>query len=586
MLRVRFIGWVHDLGEAQIDGRRLIDHLALRPGFSYWWMTLLVEKSYGKSTRLFDAVKLLALEDLIGIYSDSTIILVSGDKTLARAFRLWCRNAGLAFDWRRLHGGVEPVSLVRRLYRSLPHPVQAAVFLLRYLWQRWPLRQVRKAQFPDSAAKVTLCSYFDNLDMGAARQDRFFSRYWTALPEMLAKNGCRTNWLQLFVEHESAPTAPQARDLITRFNQNSAGIQCHATLDGVLGVSLILGALRDYGRIVLAGLRLRKARRHFHPAHSKVNFWPLFEQDWRNSMFGTTAMSNCLVLNLFERTLKRLPRQELGIYLQENQGWEMGFAYAWKAAGHGRLVGVPHSTVRYWDLRYFFDSRSYQRTGKHDLPLPDVVALNGPAAMAAFRQGGFPEDRIVEVEALRYLYLADLPPLQSVAREPSMSPLRVLILGDYLPSVTDQQMRWLSDAAHLFPPDTGYVVKPHPASPINTSDYPSLQLQIVGSPLAELLGDCNVAYTSNITSAAVDAYSAGIPVVSVLDGDAFNLSPLRGLTGVTYVTGPSELAHVLRHAPESEGVMVEAYFCLDKQLPRWRRLLGLREPESCNVDLP
>ena len=32
--------------------------------------------------------------------------------------------------------------------------------------------------------------------------------------------------------------------------------------------------------------------------------------------------------------------------------------------------------------------------------------------------------------------------------------------------------------------------------------------------------------------------------------------------------------------------MTEAYFCLDKQLPRWRRLLGLREPESCKIDLP
>ena len=89
-------------------------------------------------------------------------------------------------------------------------------------------------------------------------------------------------------------------------------------------------------------------------------------------------------------------------------------------------------------------------------------------------------------------------------------------------------------------------------------------------------------YTSNITAAAVDAYSAGVPVVSVLDGEAFNMSPLRGLAGVTYVIGPGELAHALCHARGNKRVMTEAYLCLDKQLPRWRRLLGLCEQGTLN----
>ena len=179
------------------------------------------------------------------------------------------------------------------------------------------------------------------------------------------------------------------------------------------------------------------------------------------------------------------------------------------------------------------------------------------------------------MEAQRYLHLAKLLPVRKTAEALRSSVNRVLVLGDYLPSVTKRQMEWLVDAATSLPPDTRFIVKPHPLCPIRADEYPELQLQITDAPLVDLFSDCDVVYTSNVTSSAVDAYSAGIPVVSVLDGDAFNMSPLRGLSGIVYVTNPSELAAVLVIAKQRERVLAEPYFCLDEGLPRWRKLLGL-----------
>lgn len=577
-LRARFLAWIYYLGEAQIDGKRLVDHLALRPGFSYWWLTLQVEKCYVKSGRLSDAVKLLAFEDLIADHSASKVILASGDKVLASVFRLWCRRSGQNFEWRRLSKLTGRESISRRLYQSLPHGLQAVLYLLRYIYQRWPLRQERKSLKVESGAQVTIVDILTHLDSNAVATGRFGSNYWTNLIGVLERDARKVNWLHHYFRHDAVPTTRHARDLINRFNQSSVSTHSHATLDSAMGWRVICGAVRDYGRLVLAELRVRKVRRHFRPIGSSVDLWPLFKQDWHSSMCGTIALANSLFLNLFERTLKQLPHQELGVYLQENQGWEKAFAYAWKAAGHGRLVGVPHSTIRYWDLRYFLDPRSYQRTGENVLPLPDVVALNGPAAIAAYQQGGFPKELIVEVEALRYLYLADLPLKRKPVRRLKRDSLRVLVLGDYLPSITHQQMQFLAEAAPLLPPGICYVVKPHPNCPVRASDYPTLQIQVTGASLSDLLSDCDVAFTSNITSAAVDAYGAGVLVLSVLDGGAFNMSPLRGLGGVIYVTSSRELAHALSHTLESKGRSAEAYFCLDKQLPRWRSLLGLRGP--------
>ena len=63
-LKARYLAWIYDLGETRLSGKRLVDHLELRPGFSYWWLTLLGEKIYGESPGPYDAVRFFALEDL------------------------------------------------------------------------------------------------------------------------------------------------------------------------------------------------------------------------------------------------------------------------------------------------------------------------------------------------------------------------------------------------------------------------------------------------------------------------------------------------------------------------------------------
>jgi surface carbohydrate biosynthesis protein (TIGR04326 family) len=226
-------------------------------------------------------------------------------------------------------------------------------------------------------------------------------------------------------------------------------------------------------------------------------------------------------------------------------------------------------------MRYFFDPRNYRHPGKNNVPLPDNTALNGPAAMKACKKGGCPVDHMVEVEALRYLFLNNLPLGCPEGKVNSKKPLHVLVLGDYSPVVTRHQMELLMAAAGFLPSNIRYTVKSHPACAIKDSDYPSLQLLMTNAPLEELLVDCDVTFTSNITSAAVDAYSVGVPVVSVLDGDTFNMSPLRDLEGVVYVTNPTELADALRNARSHKGVIADHCFFLDKDLPRWRKLLSL-----------
>jgi surface carbohydrate biosynthesis protein (TIGR04326 family) len=87
-----------------------------------------------------------------------------------------------------------------------------------------------------------------------------------------------------------------------------------------------------------------------------------------------------------------------------------------------------------------------------------------------------------------------------------------------------------------------------------------------------------VAVSANSTSAAVDAYVAGLPVIIGVDGDDLNLSPLRGQAGACFVSSPQDMAAALQ-AIGSVGAASDRdrkeFFCLDAEMPRWQRLLAM-----------
>ena len=570
-LRSRYLAWVYELGESKINGRRFLDHLNIKPNFSYWWMTLLVEKcNFAKSPQINDAIRLFALEDWVNQESINKIKLVSSNKHLAESLEIWSESSGIAFVWQDIPEPTKPISWVKRIYRSLPNTLQALVWMIKYMTECWPLRGVGLDEWKQSEGKITFVSYLFNLVPEAVSEGYFESRYWTRLPAVLADEGVKTNWLHIYVKDELIPNSKQAANAIRSFNDNSDGLQAHITLSSFLSFRVVKQTLNDW-------FRLRKVCRDVETELRELQMarylWPLFREDWRDSIFGQTAMSNLLMLNLFESAMSPLPTQKKGVYLQENQGWEFGLIQAWMSGGHQGLIGFPHSTVRYWDLRYFFDSRTYVRTEVHHIPLPDRIACNGTAALEAYRTGGYPSEELIEVESLRYLYLAE-----TTANGKTTIPFtgrRLLVVGDFLAINTHKQLRLLERAVPFLQEGTAITLKPHPACPIDPAQYPQSIMNIETKPLGELMDQYDIVYASTTTSAAVDAYCAGLPVITLLDGTDLNLSPLRGCDGVAFVSSPEELAMLVNntHTEDSEEVQGQDYFYLNPELSRWRQLL-------------
>jgi surface carbohydrate biosynthesis protein (TIGR04326 family) len=575
-LKNRYLAWIFDLGETSIYGARVVDYLELRPGFSYWWMTLFAEKcNFAKSPQIDNAIRMMAFVDWASAYSINRIELTSANKPLAQCVRLWCKKKGILFEFRHITPQSMQVSWVRQTYRSLPKLLREFLGLLLHIHNRWPLRGVGLNDWQQTNGRISFITYLHNLVPDAANVSKYESSYWAHLPDELRRKGCKSNWYHFYVKDDLLPTAEKAAETIINFNKKSQGEQVHVTQDTFLSLLVVYRALLDWMRLVFRGRRLKQA---ISVVPSKgLDLWPLFEEDWRQSMSGFVAMINSLNLNLFEAAMKPLPKQRVGVYLQENQGWEFALINTWKAAGHGDLIGSPHSVVRFWDLRYFFDARSYCRTGINALPLPNKVALNGVAAREAYINGNYPLGGLVEVEALRYLHLGGANTKSLSVTLPQKAILRLLVLGDYLPANTYLQMSMLEKAAKSLPCGTVITIKPHPSCPIDLTEYPNIRMPMSISleAIFKLLTECDVAYASAITSAAVDAYCAGVPVVSVLDPNNLNLSPLRGREGALFASTPEELSRALISAVSVRRTteIKENFFNLDLNLKRWKKLL-------------
>ncbi len=560
-LKSQYLELIYNLGELHIDGKRIVDCLEIRRNFSYWWMTLMAEKcNFVKSPQIDNIIKLFAFKMWINNKGYTNILLISTNKQLIEAMRLLSIDLGVDFKWKYIKSKAKKQNLARQMYRKMPNALQAVVWFANYLIDRWKLKGVGVKEWKSSVAKITFVSYLFNLVPEFVSKEKYESRYWTVLPDLLNKKGVSSNWLHLYNKDEVLPSTISAANLINSFNKTYTHQQVHTTLDSFLSYRIIINTLKDWYKVLKLKSKICRCIK------IKSNYlWPLLKHDCQISFSGTVAISNLLFFQLFEEAMSILPEQKQGFYLQENQGWEFGFIHAWREAAHANnLIGIPHATVRYWDLKYFFDKRSYDDTQCCQLPLPDFVGVNGSKTKNTYLHGGYPSDGLVEVEALRYIYMNNV--VNTVSQSHGED---ILVLGG---KNIEQQVQLLNLAHKLLDKPVKYIVKPHPRKPIQIDNYPNLPIKITDEPISKLLNKFNIVYTDNITSAAVDAYCSGKQVVTFLDPNMMDFSPLRGAKEVLFVSSAKELADALKKGSVINNTKRE-YFYINSDLCRWKELI-------------
>lgn len=585
-LRTKYLAFVHDLGETLVDGKPLKQQFALNHGYNLWWMSLLAEKSPFKSPRIVDCLKLLALDELLRVEQFSVVNLISDDRLLAIAIENLCHRLGYRFTWQQSLSKQRNFSFWSlRLHK--PHILQGFIFLVRHITARWPLRQIDRSHWFSGSQSIFFLSYFIHLDSSQCASGQFYSKQWEVLPALMKELGAVTNWIHHFLFSPVVPDAQTGLTWVNQFNQDAVNQGRHAFLESYLTWSVILKVCYKFLGLFFKSRRYLYLSEPFRIADSAAWFWPLLKQDWLTSICGTVAIQNLLWIELLDTAMATLPKQNLGFYLQENQGWERAFIHAWKRYDHGQLIGVAHSTIRYWDLRYFDDPRALMPKAENNhqdssRPRPDAIALNSPIAWQSYIDAKYPPDEILSVEALRYLNLLDLHrdvkdlsvgELYPMHGSPT---LKVLLLGDSLFEFNQSMIQCIEESVaclNIGPRKITFVLREHPSCPIAIDDYKTLQIEKTTLSMHEVIQNHELVIVSGSTSAILDVYLAGLYVIGFISRNALNFSPLREIPGVKFVSNPKEMSAAIIDSVTKTASKPQDYFWLDQSLPRWRRLL-------------
>ena len=187
--------------------------------------------------------------------------------------------------------------------------------------------------------------------------------------------------------------------------------------------------------------------------------------------------------------------------------------------------------------------------------------------------GGYPESELIIVEALRFL--ENLEPGIDSNNKSRIDNNCILILGDYEIGSTALQLKLMEDAVSDLNYPIKVMFKPHPRTPININNYPLLNLQITKMSIKELSATCKIAFTSNMTSAALDAYYLGFNIISVLDGSDLNMSPMRNNPGINFISNSKQLIDVLKKLKQRkrDEDIAKDYFLFNDKLSNWQKLL-------------
>ncbi len=562
--KTKFLQWITAFSTSKVKDTHLEAYYKINERISFFWLTSLGQRNnIIENSQINNVIKLFALEDIIKRNRFNEVQLISDETRLIRTIELFCLDNDLNFTKTSSRNNKEKLASI--FYYC--HFVKSISYLVYFTSIRWKCS--KKTEVRQENSSVIFFDMFINIKKQTDDYKYFNSHYWSILPEMIQKMGISVTWAHFFYRHKAIPSVKIANKIKQKMNDISATHK-HAIIDSELTFKILYTAFFQYIKIYFKTLTLRDKKNLFNQEHiTGFNLFFILKNDFFNSCYGVDAMRTSLYFSIIDKYLSNISFKKVGFYIQENQPWETILVSLWKKHNHGVIIGIPHSTVRYWDLRYYYDPSICNYGVLSYLPFPDFFAVNGPAAKHNLMFNRASTKMLKELEALRYLHLKS----KKVSIGSSNKIEKILMCGDFLSATNKKMINCLEETIILLKEKISISIKPHPGTPIPLLFYNKLDVIIRTEDLSDLIEEFDLIFTSNISSSAVDVYMTGKVLVQYIDWKYFNMSPLRGINGIRYISSGQEFVAIINEGLFMSEDDKQDFFFTDDSLVKWNRLL-------------
>lgn len=538
----------------------------------FWAMSLPSQLPLLAGSAAYELARTRALLDLLDAKKPGAVVMVQPPRELLKVVSDWCakNSSALSVPNRTKH----PKSLCRKLdisrwKRFVPGVIKAFLIVTKRAAMSLMITRTGQKHRLKNVANVFV-GYIDSESLNAPSQKRDH-KFWGSLVKVV--NGHNQASVFLHIDHVSRNrrqrnTARRALHAESSRHQHTQ----HHLLEDFLAPMGIVRAINWY-------LAMRKSAKvvteeAVRKSSSEMGFntgW-LISSVVRDAVYGATAMRNALWLSTFDEVARQLNPQRV-VYLMENQAWEKALLRS--MGTEVESYGFIHSSVRFWDLRYFFPSVEEGPTQL--FPSPKKILVGSSGDRETLTNGGITKGLIHEVEALRYLYLSESSGPTTAVSENSAA-AEILIVGDYDTTYSQHQIALANTIHSAMGGETGPKVRfrPHPS---NSSQLTTLTSDILisgGRGFQEDLEDASVIICSHLSSASIDAEASGKPTIIVPDARFF----VDGLTESAHrivCTSVEEMLPLLNSlltgSKKAYKKTVPNGLFLDNSLPRWQALL-------------
>ena len=558
-IRDLYFSKLNNFFSLKINSKKISDYFKINNNFNTWWMSLNVENSnFAKNPEINDMLRFVALEEIIKNANVKEIKFIGNNDEISSAVKKFCKNKKINFS--------NFYKIKNKFFLNfiifLKNYIYGFLYLFVYSFKRLPLVLFQKNLRNKRLKDIMFVSYFLNIEIDQQNKGKVKNNYWPNIDKILKKNNYHSTWYYIFIPSKKIPNSIDALKKINYLNNNNLNKDNHVIIDGYINLPIIIKTLYQWFRINLKLIFIYK--KIFNNMSAKEPFILLLKKSFTNYWFGPGSILNLLYFNLFKRICNN--SFKIAIYLMENQGWERALNFNWKTKCNNKIIGVPHTAIGFWDLRFFNKIEKYQ------ILEPDIIAVNGNHSFNLLKTNPNYKKLILNnVEALRYANLQKIKPIIKTNRKIP----NVVIVADVVAHETINMLDLIKKVSERYELNINYIFKPHPGSTVNINKYRNLNIEVTDKKIIDILKDTDIAFTSSMTSGAVEFYLAGIKVISLITMKNVNFSPLRDYKNVSFIRNSKDYVDAINnHNPKiMKPVSVNNFFNFDTNLNRWDKLI-------------